>query len=71
MNLRRAFGWFYRRLVASAEAGRLRVLVAGRMVEAVDGDDVDAWLLGLTPPSLIRLREEAPVVYAAAGVELG
>jgi hypothetical protein len=71
VNARRAFSWFRARLVGLADAGRLRVRWEGRMHQAVDDDDVDAFLAGTIPPSLVRLRETAPAQYAAAGVEIG
>lgn len=71
MNLRRALGWFHRRLVTLAEAGALRVRWERRWVAVVDDEDVDAWLMGRIPPSLVREREEAPTRLAAQGVEIG
>ncbi len=71
MNLRRALGWFHRRLVTMAEAGTLRVRHGGKWVDVIDEDDIDAWLVGDVPPSLVRRREQAPAEYAAAGVEIG
>jgi uncharacterized protein (UPF0548 family) len=71
VSFRRAVSWVYRRLVAMADAGRLRVRWEGRMYPAVDEDDVEAFLAGTIPPSLVRLRETAPMEYAAAGVEIG
>lgn len=71
VNARRVVAWCYRRIVALADAGRLQVRSGGRMVQAVDQDDVDAWLLGLPLPSEVRFREEAPAIYASAGVEIG
>lgn len=71
MNVRRALAWFRGRLVALAEAGALRVRHGARMVEAVDADDVDAWLIGVTLPSLIARRAEAPSKLAALGVGVG
>ena len=70
MNLRRVISYGGFRLDAMAEAGKLRVRCEGRMVDVHDAADIDAWLLGEVPPSLLRERAEAPVRYAAAGVEI-
>lgn len=40
------------------------------MVDAQDGDDVDAWLLGRIPPSYAAWRAEAPDFYRGMGVEV-
>lgn len=71
MNLRRALGWFHRRLVHLAEAGLIRVPWERRYVDACDEADIDAWLNGQIPPSLVRYREEAPAKFLAAGAEIG
>jgi hypothetical protein len=71
VSLRRALSWLVRRLVTLAEAGAVRVPWEGRMVQACDEDDIEAWLLGEIPPSYAALRETAPMTYAAAGVEIG
>lgn len=71
MNLRRALAWFHRRLVNLAEAGALRVLWERRWVHVCDEQDIDAWLAGQIPPSLVRERQEAPLRLVGQGVEVG
>lgn len=71
MNARRALRWFRDRLAAIAERGGLTVRVGPRFVTAVDGDDVDAWLLGREMPSRIALRESGPARLAALGGDVG
>lgn len=70
MNLRRALAWLHHRLTAAAEEGRLSVRDRGRMVKAVDGADVDAWLVGDDLPSRIAMRETGPHRLAALGGEV-
>lgn len=70
MNVRRALRWFRDRLAAAADGGRLSLRVDGRFVAAESAADVDAWLLGLTLPSMLERRRSGPARLVALGGEV-